>query len=126
VAKLETLKANIDHLGTMYEFLIKLKSQWEEIEKKTAVLETEIEELEKVASVERPENCEGMLGYETESLGGGIVGYYYDNENFGGSPKMHVDHGIDFFVNNEPPIKDINPENFSIRWQGFLRVPKSS
>jgi hypothetical protein len=49
----------------MYEFLLKLKTQWEEIEKKTAVLEIEIQELEKVAANDRPENCEGMLGYGT-------------------------------------------------------------
>jgi len=70
----------------MYNFLLKLKAQWEEIERKTVILETEIEELEKVASNDRPENCEGLLGYEEEASGDGLMGYYYDNEDFQGEP----------------------------------------
>jgi hypothetical protein len=29
---------------------------------------------------EHPMNCEGMLGYEEEGDGDGIVGQYFDNE----------------------------------------------
>jgi len=87
----------------MYEFLLKLKTQWEEIEKKTAVLEIEIQELEKVAANDRPENCEGMLGYEEEPYGDGILGYYYDNEDFLGEPIMREDNEIEFDWNGDQP-----------------------
>jgi len=28
------------------------------------------------------ENCDGLLGYENEPIGTGLIGYYFDNENF--------------------------------------------
>jgi len=27
-------------------------------------------------------NCDGLLGYETDPKGDGLVGYYFDNEDF--------------------------------------------
>jgi hypothetical protein len=36
--------------------------------------------------VEGAENCDGMLGYETDPKGDGLIGYYFDNEMFQGEP----------------------------------------
>jgi len=36
--------------------------------------------------VEGAENCDGMLGYETDPKGDGLIGYYFDNEMFMGEP----------------------------------------
>jgi len=33
---------------------------------------------------------------------------------------------VNFEWNGQPPHKDINPENYSIKWQGFLKVPVTS
>jgi len=75
---------------------MKLKGQWEEIMRKTVILETEIEELIKVATDDRPENCEGMLGYETNAPGDGIFGTYFDNEDFIGSGVKELDLNVEF------------------------------
>jgi len=42
--------------------------------------------LRKTVTDDRPENCEGILGYEDVSPGDGVEGFYYDNEDFAGSP----------------------------------------
>ncbi len=65
-----------------------------------------------------------MYGYESEGLGEGIIGEYYDNAEFSGDAKTKMDLGIDFYVNNDAPMEGINFENFSIVWKGWLRVPK--
>jgi len=64
------------------------------------------------------------MGYENEGLGEGIVGKYYNDENFGGEPKLETDINIDFFNNNDNPTDGINVENFSVHWNGFLRAPR--
>lgn len=61
---------------------MKLKEQWEEIIRKTVILDLELEELRKIATDDRPENCEGVLGYEEDAPGDGINAEYYDNEDF--------------------------------------------
>jgi len=33
-----------------------------------------------------PEDCKGILGYEAEPYGDGLLAYYYDNEFFIGAP----------------------------------------
>lgn len=38
--------------------------------------------MKKTSSKDRPENCEGILGYEEEPSGDGVNGFYYDNEDF--------------------------------------------
>lgn len=123
VTKLEILKASIDHLEVMYAFLMKLKGQWEEIQRKTVILEVELEELRKTATNDRPENCEGILGYEEEALGDGVVGNYFDNEDFLGAPIVQNDEDINFDWNGESPIDKINHENFSVRWEGYIKAP---
>jgi len=50
------------------------------------ILEIELEELRKAATDDRPENCEGILGYEEDAMGDGLRGFYYDNEDFIGAP----------------------------------------
>jgi len=86
-------------------------------------LTIEIEEIKKTYTDDRPENCEGVLGYEEEPYGDGLKGFYYDNEDFIGSPKKFIDDDINFDWNGEPPKEGINHENFSVRWEGILKAP---
>jgi beta-glucosidase len=56
----------------------------------------------------------------------GILGEYYNNADFKGEPVFkRVDSIIDFAWWDGAPDKSFDPENFSIRWTGFL-VPKKS
>jgi len=68
-----------------YLLLLKLKDQWEELQRKIVLLEAEIEEIKKTYTDIRPENSDGVLGYEEEALGDGLKGNYYDNEAFIGA-----------------------------------------
>jgi hypothetical protein len=93
------------------------------MKRKTNILEVEIEELKKSYNDERPENWDGILGYEEEPLGDGIYANYFNNEVFSGSPIKYKDDNIDFDWDGEPPKERISAENFSVRWEGFLKAP---
>jgi len=90
------------------------------------ILEVELEELKKAVVNDRPENCEGILGYEEDPTGDGLAAEYFDNEDFVGSPVKQTDPNIDFDWNGEAPVTDINHENFSIQWTGYILAPVSS
>ncbi len=64
-----------------------------------------------------------MLGYENEGPGDGLVGLYYNNEDFSGPTVKRIDAKIDHEWDNENPVENVNYENFSVKWSGFLRVP---
>jgi len=55
-----------------------------------------LEELRKIATDDRPENCEGVLGYEEDAPGDGIIGEFYDNEDFEGVAVKEEQENIDF------------------------------
>lgn len=56
----------------------------------------------------------------------GLVGEYYSNKTLSGKPVLsRIDKEINFWWHGESPSKEINEDNFSIRWSGYL-VPKIS
>jgi len=59
-------------------------------------------------------------------LGNGLIGYYFDNENFQGEPEVRSDDEVDFDWHGDEPLKGINPDNYSVRWKGFVRAPITS
>jgi len=63
--------------------------------------------------------CNGMLGYEEDIIGVGINAYYYDNEFLIGTPFERNDEVIDFEWDKDP-IENVNVDNFSVRWEGFI------
>ncbi len=60
---------------------------------------------------------------EEEPSGDGVNGFYYDNEDFQGNPIVKESEDINFDWSGESPIDKINHENFSVRWEGYLKVP---
>lgn len=68
-------------------------------------------------------NCKGMMLYEDEEEGDGLIGKYYDNESWLGSFKERKDSEINFDWTGISPKKDINPNNFSVLWNGFVYIP---
>lgn len=92
-------------------------------------LKKEVEELVAKKEAEGgkdPNNCDGMLGYENEAPGDGVTAMYFDNEDFIGDPAFdRVDSAVDFQWDNEEPAPGINPDNFSVKWTTWLRVPIS-
>lgn len=67
-----------------------------------------------------------MLLYEDDERGDGLIGQYYDNEYWMGSHIIRNDKFIDFDWTESSPIKDINPNNFSVEWKGWLFIPATS
>jgi len=68
-------------------------------------------------------NCKGMMLYEDEEEGDGLIGMYYDNESWIGSYKERKDQELNFDWTGIAPKKDINPNNFSVVWNGFVYIP---
>jgi len=126
-AKLDTdiasQKKTIDNINLNLQSLQSSRAIWEKQNELITKLNFEIEKKKKKKGNQRdPFICEGMLLYEDETLGDGLIGYYYDNENWLGSYQEHKDKNIDFDFTGSAP-HDLNPNNFSIHWEGFLYAP---
>lgn len=56
----------------------------------------------------------------------GLNAEYFDNKNLDGSPKLkRVDKTVNFHWDDKSPAKEIGDDNFSVRWTGYLKIPKS-
>ncbi len=56
----------------------------------------------------------------------GLNAEYFDNKNLEGSPKLkRVDKQVDFRWDDKSPAKEIGEDNFSVRWTGYLKAPKT-
>lgn len=73
--------------------------------------------------VENCVDCQGKLLYEEETAGDGMIGFYYNNPNFLGEFIEHKDANIDFDWTGGPPIPGINKSSFSVKWEGYLKIP---
>jgi beta-glucosidase len=65
--------------------------------------------------------------YTSESLTQqGLVGEYFSNRDFTGTPSFaRVDKAIDFAWWDGAPDKSFDPDNFGVRWTGFICPDKS-
>ena len=71
-------------------------------------------------------NCKGMLLYEDDDRGDGLIGYYYDNEFWLGNHQQRTDKSIFFDWTDTSPMPNINPNNFSVKWEGYIFIPATS
>ncbi len=55
----------------------------------------------------------------------GLVACYYNDSAFQLKVKARVDANLDFDWNTESPDPVVNPLNYSVRWYGYLKVPKA-
>ena len=78
------MRQKLDQLTQIEKILEELKVRWQELESKSESLDQELLQLEKSSAKESKENCEGLLGYEDDATGDGMVAFYYDNESFDG------------------------------------------
>jgi hypothetical protein len=54
----------------------------------------------------------------------GLVGTYFPQMNFAGTPVQRIDGSIDFdWVNAAPGVAGIGADNFSVRWDGYVTPP---
>jgi len=55
----------------------------------------------------------------------GLKGEYFDNLKWEGEPKhTQIDKEVDFYWWDKAPFEDLDGDNFSIRWTGYLVVPE--
>lgn len=71
-------------------------------------------------------DCQGLLNYEEESEGTGLLGKYFDNPTFSGSYKKRIDGTINLEMTGSSPIDGVNQYNYSIQWDGFVKAPYRS
>ena len=109
-------------LERRFQNLLALKAKCENFISSNELLYKEIEQL-KSKSLSGNIICEGMLGYDEEREGDGILGEYFDNEGFLGTAIKEVTEYINFQWLGRPPLPKINPENFSFKFNGYLKVP---
>lgn len=56
--------------------------------------------------------------------GKGLLGKYYNNKLFSGLPDTtRIDKHLDFNWGFQPPISNIPADNYSIIWEGYIRIP---
>eukprot|EP00340_Litonotus_pictus_P007826 CAMPEP_0170525054 /NCGR_PEP_ID=MMETSP0209-20121228/10510_1 /TAXON_ID=665100 ORGANISM="Litonotus pictus, Strain P1" /NCGR_SAMPLE_ID=MMETSP0209 /ASSEMBLY_ACC=CAM_ASM_000301 /LENGTH=1255 /DNA_ID=CAMNT_0010814095 /DNA_START=241 /DNA_END=4008 /DNA_ORIENTATION=- len=67
----------------------------------------------------------GMVNYEQDASGDGIIGKYFQNKDFLGSFIVQKDPQIDFDFTDASPAEGINKDNFSIKFTGYLLAPQS-
>lgn len=68
-------------------------------------------------------NGAGMDQYEQDNPGDGIIGKYFNNMRFLGSYETNKDPVIDFDFTGASPAPGFDPNEFSIRWQGYVLAP---
>lgn len=111
-----------------YQTLLILKKRWEDIELSINAVEAELASLKEIAEnsqTKNVNNCQGMLGYEAEGTGDGVLAKYFDNEDFLGKTVDKVERKIDFLWEHESPADGVNDENFSVKLSTWLRIPTS-
>ncbi len=56
----------------------------------------------------------------------GLTGEYFSNMNLSGTPVLkRIDKKIIFHWDDKSPAKEIGEDNFSVRWTGYIKAPKT-
>ncbi len=57
----------------------------------------------------------------------GLWGEYFDNNELEGEPLLkRIDERIDFYWGDAAPDNRLQDDNFSVRWTGYLHIPKTT
>ncbi|SBS88714.1 LCCL domain-containing protein [Plasmodium malariae] len=94
-------------------------------ETKMYELEDEVDKNRK-AFLENKKNCSVLKGYAVEDRADGLIGSYYDNAYFSGYPvSINTDKYINYIWDTGIPIENIPYQHFSVRWDGYLKIPQT-
>ncbi|MBI3125523.1 MAG: glycoside hydrolase family 3 C-terminal domain-containing protein [Ignavibacteriales bacterium] len=56
----------------------------------------------------------------------GLSAEYYNNKNLEGKPKLkRIDKNVKFQWDDKGPAEEIGVDNFSVRWSGYVKAPKT-
>ena len=70
--------------------------------------------------------CQGLLNYEEDPEGTGLLGKYFNNPTFSGSFVKRIDEVINLDFTGAEPIEGVNSQSFSIQWDGYVKAPYRS
>lgn len=97
---------------------------------KTKSVAVRIGEVKKQISTIVPTNpytlkyyCRGLSYYDEESSGDGFQGLFFDNEFFMGKSIEKPLESLELNWGGEKPYEEINPDDFSAIFTGFLVAP---
>ncbi|KJP86931.1 hypothetical protein AK88_03440 [Plasmodium fragile] len=76
--------------------------------------------------LEDKRNCSILKAYSIEEKADGLIGSYYDNAYFSGYPvSIQSDKYINFVWDTGIPVENIPYQHFSVRWDGYLKIPQT-
>ncbi|CRG94711.1 LCCL-like protein, putative [Plasmodium gallinaceum] len=105
--------------------LLLLASSISDTETKMYELIDEVEKNRK-SFLENKRNCGILKGYIVEERANGLIGSYYDNAYFTGYPtSINNDKYLNFIWDTGVPVENIPYQHFSIRWDGYLKIPQT-
>jgi beta-glucosidase len=56
----------------------------------------------------------------------GLKAEYFDTASWAGEPKhTRIDENVDFYWWDKAPFEDLDPDNFAVKWSGFLVAPET-
>jgi len=126
---IESLKFSLYEINEKLRNLEDDQTMCDQIEQNIKKLEFKIEKKKKEVSQEQKKVqtiCQDMMNYEeTDKYGDGLIGKYYNNENWLGTYFERKDGWIDFDWTGSPPF-GLNPLNFSVLWEGYIYAPIST
>eukprot|EP00742_Colponemidia_sp_Colp-10_P013875 GILJ01015707.1.p1 GENE.GILJ01015707.1~~GILJ01015707.1.p1 ORF type:complete len:1281 (+),score=234.65 GILJ01015707.1:129-3845(+) len=121
--RLNQVETVVDKVKRNVEVLLQSDLQKGEVTKKQTAIQKDMEQMKKKDLSESAFNCDGLLGYETEPDGDGVVASYWSNEMFRGAPKQEIVNNVDFDWGDDAPKKGIKPSTFTGRFEGYLKAP---
>jgi hypothetical protein len=96
--------------------------------KDSNVVKTSLKEIEKAytdAVLRLAKEDKSKTPKKAPKLAAGLIGTYYNGRNFDEQRMQRIDQTIDFQWGNASPHPDVNANNFSVRWEGFVVIPQS-
>lgn len=121
---LNTLKEDLKLLDLEINKVLNTKVSIDELNQNLLDLENKYNTESNILSNSKNNyNCFGMLKYEDNIEGDGLIGYYFNNEYWLGLFKEKQDDNIKFDWTNIEPIENINKDNFSVIWEGYILPP---
>ncbi len=119
--RLDVLWGNYN--GTPSDPVTPLQGIRKKVGRKTTVLYAQGCELIDGLYLERPVPSSALTTPDGQP---GLLGAYFDNNEFRGEPLYtQIDEMVDFYWENGSPDKRLDDDDFGIRWSGYLTPPET-
>jgi serine/threonine-protein kinase len=128
-----------EEAGKLFGELIKLvkRRKWKQVTEiaekltkkyeKSKVVETSRMEIEKThtLAVLKLAQEDKTKTTKKDKMLPGLIGTYYNGRNFDEQKARRIDSTVNFDWGDRNPHPDVRRNNFSVRWEGFIAIPRS-